>query len=300
MKFTPRVWTILLAGFVLLALLLLASSLNALELAEGKPVPLGEMAPTFANSAENENLLSIFMIVFRVLMIIVWILIPIYIVYLIISKEARKRFLRDMVTLLPILFFLYWLTSSDLMQNREGEESGLLGINQPMDEGVFEQPPAMPVFQPPPDWVTTVTSLVLAVALTAIVALIIFTVWRRNRRKEELPLQKIERRAQDALDDLAAGGDLREVIQRCYFQMIDVLHEYRNIQRDRDVTPHEFERLLARHGLPPDPVHQLTMLFEQVRYGAHQPGRQEERLAISSLSAIVSACQRGREREGRS
>lgn len=299
MKFTPRVWTILLAGFVLLALLLLASSLNALELAEGKPVPYSEMAPTFSNSVENENAMSILLIIFRVAMIIVWILVPIFIIYLIISKQARKRFLRDMATLLPILFFLYWLTNSDLMRNREGEAGGMLGFNQPMEEGVIESPPVMPVFQPPPDWVTTVTSLVLAAALTAIVVLIIFAVWRRNRREEELPLQKIERRAQDALDELAAGGDLREVIQRCYFQMIDVLHEYRNIQRDRDVTPHEFEMLLTRHGLPRDPIHQLTMLFEQVRYGAHQPGRQDERLAISSLSAIVTACQRGRDGDGR-
>ena len=60
------------------------------------------------------------------------------------------------------------------------------------------------------------------------------------------------------------------------------------------MTPHEFERILQERGLPRGPVHDLTQLFEQVRYGGYNPGRQEERVAVSSLSAIVTACQRSR------
>jgi hypothetical protein len=78
--------------------------------------------------------------------------------------------------------------------------------------------------------------------------------------------------------------------------MLQAVEEYKNIRRDRDMTPHEFELALERRGLPREPIHQLTELFEQVRYGGQVPGRAEERLAVSSLSAIVSACQRTRGR----
>jgi hypothetical protein len=293
------VWTILLAVVVLASLLLLAASLNALELADGKPLPLSQMTPDLSSPGGTGDLSRIIMAIMRVGLIIAWVLVPFYVIYLIISKEARKRFIRDMMTLLPILLLLYWLTSSGVMRNQGEELSGRFGLDNQMEEGLAEEPPPMPEFQPPPAWVTTVTSLALAAAVTAIVAVTVYAIWRRTRRKEDRPLRKIERGAQDALDALAAGGDLREVIQRCYFQMIEALSQYRNIQRGRDVTPHEFEMLLQGRGLPADPVHQLTALFEQVRYGAHQPGRQEERLAVSSLSAIVTACQRARDAEAR-
>jgi hypothetical protein len=70
-----------------------------------------------------------------------------------------------------------------------------------------------------------------------------------------------------------------------------VLSEQRNIQRPSHMTPREFETALAGQGLPRDPVQQLTRLFEDVRYGTRQPGEREERLALDSLAAIVSASQ---------
>jgi hypothetical protein len=74
--------------------------------------------------------------------------------------------------------------------------------------------------------------------------------------------------------------------------MIHALETYRNIHRDRYMTPHEFEAYLEGRGLPREPVRQLTALFEQVRYGGVRPGRADERTAISSLEAIVAACQK--------
>jgi hypothetical protein len=60
------------------------------------------------------------------------------------------------------------------------------------------------------------------------------------------------------------------------------------------MTPSEFEQALQGKGLPREPVHQLTHLFEEVRYGARQVGEREERQAIDSLSAIVAACTRAK------
>jgi hypothetical protein len=111
-------------------------------------------------------------------------------------------------------------------------------------------------------------------------------------------LRRVEKEARVALDAISAGGDLREAVIRCYLQMIEALQEYRGIHRDQDITPHEFEIILAKRGMPGEPVHQLTTLFEEVRYGTFKPGRKEEQVAIASLSAIVSACQRVAERRG--
>lgn len=298
-KLSPRTWTILLAVVVLTALLLLSASLNSLELAEGKPLPTNRMAPPLVEPGDTDDLMGNFLAVIRVLMIVFWALVPFYVIYLIISKQARKRFIRDMLSILPFLLLLYFLTNNDRAQDQVDELSGRFGLDSSESDLIGEAAPPLPEFQPPPDWVTTVISLTLAVIFTVIVIGIVYAIWRRTRERKKEPLLRIEQEAQDAIDAIEAGGDLREVIQRCYFQMIEALREYRNIQRNRDVTPHEFELMLQRRGLPSVPIHQLTSLFEEVRYGGHQPGRQEERLAISSLSAIVTACQNVRDAEGR-
>jgi hypothetical protein len=58
------------------------------------------------------------------------------------------------------------------------------------------------------------------------------------------------------------------------------------------MTTHEFEEILQGKGLPDEPIHQLTLLFEDVRYGNLNPGEADETRAISSLGAIVSALRR--------
>jgi hypothetical protein len=148
--------------------------------------------------------------------------------------------------------------------------------------------------------VTTVTSIVLAVVTVLVVFFVVRAIWRRARRREDEPLRRIERRAQEAIQSIEAGGDLREVIQRCYMQMLQAVSEYRLIDREQSMTPHEFELLLEHRGLSIEAVRDLTALFERVRYGAEQPGRREEREAIASLSAIVSACQRSSPRSRKS
>jgi hypothetical protein len=55
------------------------------------------------------------------------------------------------------------------------------------------------------------------------------------------------------------------------------------------MTTQEFEKLLQGKGLPDEPIHQLTLLFEEVRYGNIAPGEGDETRAISSLRTVVSA-----------
>ncbi len=165
-------------------------------------------------------------------------------------------------------------------------------------EELVPTPIPPPEFTPPPSWVTSITTIAIALVISLLLIGIFYAIWRRSQERLKLrePLKKVERQAQAALDTIRAGGDLSEAILRCYLQMVETLKEYRGIYRDQDMTPHEFEIFLGRHGVPDEPVHHLTRLFEEVRYGAIKPGRKEEQVAIASLSAIVSACQRAAER----
>lgn len=277
----------------MLSLILLAGSLNSLELKPGQEFHFEEAAETVYAQDVPEGWSGILLVVFRIILILSWVVIPLYLILLIFSKEARKRFVRDMVMIMPILVMLYLLNTSQVARNLA--ENLEMNFGE-METAEFEDPGevAPPEFVPPPDWVTTLAIVIIALVVAAIVAGAIYIVWKRSRERNYEPIHRVEKEARAALDAIETGGDLREAIIRCYVQMIEALKEYRGIYRDRDMTAHEFELFLSKRGLPREPVHQLTQLFEQVRYGAQIPGRREENQAISSLSAIISACQKTR------
>ena len=101
--------------------------------------------------------------------------------------------------------------------------------------------------------------------------------------------------AQQAVDALRAGMDLRNVVIRCYFQMALALQEKHGIQLEATMTAREFERLLEYEGFPVAPVHQLTSLFEKVRYSSQDTITQaDEAMALASLNAIIRAGSQGR------
>lgn len=141
--------------------------------------------------------------------------------------------------------------------------------------------------EPPPilDWLVTAAAIVLALVAAGLLGLIIWGLSLR-RKKESLP-ELISQQAQDALDALEAGGDFRDVVIRCYAQMSRVLLMERGLERQVDMTPHEFELSLERLSFPEAPVHSLTHLFEETRYGSQQPDEQGIEMAVSSLRAIV-------------
>ena len=276
-----------------LSLILLAGSLNALELSPGQEFRFEEAAETVYEQNVPEGWTGSLLVLFRIILILGWVLIPLYLILLIFSKEARKRFLRDMTMMLPILVMLYMLNTSQVARNMaENLELNFEEMEMAEIEGPGDLAP--PEFTPPPDWVTTLAIVIIALVAAAIVAGAIYIVWKRSRERTYEPIHRVEKEARAALDAIETGGDLREAIIRCYVQMIEALKEYRGIYRDRDMTAHEFELFLTKRGLPREPIHQLTQLFEQVRYGAQAPGRREENQAISSLSAIISACQKTR------
>jgi hypothetical protein len=203
----------------------------------------------------------------------------------------RRRVITQVVLVVLLILALYFVNRGI---KQEETPAQFPMMPQSMPELGLTQTPAPPVqeYIPPEPWVTTLTTILLAGGITLIVVVIAVVIWRRSRQAQNEPLARVRREAQAALDAIQAGGDLRDVILRCYSQMVQAAAEYRNIRRTSDMTPHEFEQILANRGVPGSPVHDLTLLFEQVRYGAYRPSRQDERTAVASLSAIISACER--------
>jgi hypothetical protein len=117
--------------------------------------------------------------------------------------------------------------------------------------------------------------------------------------KQRLPSASIEGEmlleAEAAVNDLRAGANLRNVIVRCYLQMTRSLLEESGIERNSASTVREFEARLGSLGFPAVPVHQLSSMFEKIRYGEQGADADDERVAIESLNQIIQFCRDGRD-----
>ena len=220
-----------------------------------------------------------------ILRIFMLILLPLSVLYMIITKEGRKRALRTLLQL-----FLFMLLISIVLERQTD-------LGEVPQEAVPESAPTEEVqLEPPPEFVvgdmqdiTTTLSLVLAIGLTIVIITALYILWWRRRPIQDTTLIDLAREAQDALDDIQAGGSLRNAVIRCYAEMSRVISEKRNIQRGITVTSHEFEAHLVKAGLPKAPVQELTHLFEVARYSDRDPGPTEEQRAVACLSSIVTA-----------
>lgn len=289
-KISRQTWLLILVGLTLIVVLLLAGSLRNMVFSPGHALPFEQMMPNFSTIGTDDELTRQVMIVMRIIFILGWIVLPFYVIYLIISPEARKRFLRDLVTILPFLLLLYFL-SNGLQNNQQAQDLDRRIQGNPVEEVAVTPAPQVEFTADPSDWQVTLTIIGLAVAGTGLGVGALY-IYLNSLHPKQQPLTRLAEEAQSAIDAIEAGGDLRDVIMRCYYEMNRAIGDSRNLKRNADMTAHEFESFLLEKGLPHEPIHNLTELFERVRYGAFEPGRQEERLAVSSLSAIVAACQR--------
>lgn len=278
-----KLWILLAAGVAIVALLLLSSSLTDLELLPGEPFPWGLLAmraePGAVGSIGGGTLLV------TILRIFMLILLPITLIYILFTKEGRKRALRAIVQL---IFFMLLMSvvlerQAALIPTPDESTTQL----SPLEEMPFEAPPEFV----PGDMqdLTNTLSLALAIVLTIIILSTLYILWRRSRLPKDGALVELAREAQDALDAIQAGGSVKNAVIRCYVEMSRVIAENRNIQRGSTMTSHEFEEHLVKAGLPKGPIQQLTRLFEDARYGDRDPGPAEEQRAVACLSAIVAA-----------
>jgi hypothetical protein len=171
----------------------------------------------------------------------------------------------------------------------------LIAVLLPKSQAVPQEAPPLPVPKPPVTAPLGPTPSILLVLAGIGILVIVLALGARMIAERRKPAGGLwETAAEEALQALQDGEDVRKAILECYRRMSSALREEQNIERESSMTAGEFERLLTAKGVPPSPVHLLTALFEEVRYGRAEPSQSEVRDAVQSLEAILSYSRAGR------
>lgn len=280
-----KVRWLLVLGIALVALILLSAGLSNLELHAGQPISLqGLLSLIFAPSDGAWPAGSALDIVWRIFSLIFVVLLPFAIVYFIVSAEARRRVIRDLAVMLSIaLVFYAWVRAVRMDRAELGD------VRNAVPTPAMPSMPTRADFAPDPSaWLVWLVSAGMA---AAIAGLILGAIWYL-RQGTDSRRQQIAHEAREALTDLRAGGDFKNVVFRCYAEMVRIAGERSGIDRAQGMTPREFEQRLEEIGFPRQDVQRLTRLFEDVRYGAKLSGEREEREAEACLEAVARASRR--------
>lgn len=282
-----RLQVLIFSGVAIAVTVVLAAGLSGIRLQPGKSFPVAAFSRPGEGAVELSFLGRLFIVLLRVLLFAVWIILPLAVLYLIVSPSARKRLLRDLLGLLPFFVLLYLLLRAS-SRTLQGEEQQL------------QMPEVAPQISPltsgpvltntsPPEWFIFAASLVVAILVIAPLVGVAWFLWQRRRRRE-VGLERLAQEAQATITAIQSGADLRNAIIHCYVEMARIVREQRGIARDSTETATEFAAELEGAGLPGQDVRRLTRLFESVRYGAKLTGEDEEREAVAALTAIAQAC----------
>jgi hypothetical protein len=282
------VFLLLVAGMLTL---LLAMSLPNLTLSPGQPFSLGQADSDTPIGPSSGG--DVFLHILRGFLALTLILLPVYILHSLVTREGRRRLLFMLILVALLFWFADYLRRHPLLEAFDPQPQGGEIQGDGSTSGGLNLPPA--VFQAePPSWLTLavigITSVVIVIVVFAVVG------WLQQRIKADTTLEKLAETAQNTIDSLQAGGDFEATIIRCYLEMNRVVKTEKGITRQAAMTPREFEDVLMGKGLPQEAIQTLTRLFEHVRYGRLPTGTREEYLAVSCLTDIVNAC--GGQHEG--
>lgn len=210
-----------------------------------------------------------------------WLLLIFSIVYAVISPQFRRELVR-MFVMLSFFALLLPYIAKRMVQEPVPTEAEAQPGDISFGDVIFPEPP--PFIQQPPGWF-------LFLAKVLILALIfggIYLVWRRLRPKSDAQTVVVKNIRQ-ALSSLESGSELKDVVMACYAKMCRELQKTQDVWRHKAMTPREFENHLANAGITSAHIRQLTLLFEDVRYGAKPTDTTTEHKAKQSLQAILQA-----------
>jgi hypothetical protein len=276
--------------FTCLLLVLLAVSFPALKMQPGDMFLLwtGEGDASGANPVGDN--VSWFLVLTQVIIAILIIMLPVYIMLSLLNKEERKKLLANVIMISLFILILLLPFSKDLRAIQPNDPATPQPELTEQPELDYDSIPApIFIFNPSP-WMMPLI-LIGAAVLLAGAAFLSIKILSDRSDLDRLPYLDIAENAQTALEDIhEAKMDFDDIIIRCYAEMSHTLRSEKGIQRSEAMTPHEFEQKLLYRGFPARPIHQLTKLFEQVRYGRQQPGENEKQVAVESLGEIIEHC----------
>lgn len=266
------------------ALLLLAVSLSNLQLQAGSPFPGAGNPGEEARAGETQPLaITAAYPILKGLLALIFSALSIYLIARLIALVEIKNILRLALAAAIILAIVYLLPST--APNPPANIS--TGPSEAPIQPNFENP-VSPLGQPP-QYITWIVIVILSLGI----GWLVFNYVRRWPGASA-PGDPLLQEAEMAIDAIQSGVELKYAIMNCYFQMTLAIYHEQGIERQDAMTAREFERWLAIKGFPPRPVHQLTSLFEKVRYGTHQSSDQDEEIALDSLNEIVQFCRKER------
>lgn len=276
---------LILVGLVILVTTVIATSLSQLQLQPGMPIPRIQgdnvMAPPVAREPIAIVPVNKFAVIFFGLIFAGSML---YVIYKLVRGTNWQEllvFIRTAIVVSmvigSIIFIIFLMPKSD--------SSAVTEIPLPTPQPL----PTSPLGSAPP-------SLLWLVGIGLLIASILVGIWIATSFRQARPLDLVELEAEKAWQALKTGRDLKDVIITCYRQMSLALEKEKGIERKNFMTTVEFEALLEGMGIPHAPIHQLTDLFNAVRYGNWQPNPVDEQSAIQCLEAIMMYSRETKER----
>jgi len=279
-----RIISLVVSGVGALTIIILAASLSNLEFSSGQNLLYDINEPGFPkNFLEYSDMLVSFFLSSIV------ILIPLAIILLVYSTEAREILKRNLKGTFIFLAFL-------LLARYFGMKFGGKGISNGLTTGDSTAPNSIDISQSlrgnigeiepytPPDfagWQGYIIGLIIFILL----GLLIFFLWDRNRSKgKDLGII-----ASETIEEIRAGRRWEDAVIECYSQMSIAVSKKRKLDRKKSMTPNEFAQILISTGLPEKPVLALTRLFEKARYSPRSSQSNETNEAIQCLTQIKQA-----------
>lgn len=270
--------TLLLFAFSILGISALISLLPNLEMNLGSLLVLSGREtirlPSGAISPGASEFINFLFLVFRLL---VFALLPISIIYFVVSSDARRKVLYQFIfvvaNILVLMILLPRIRPQELPESTPLPAAESTPSYSPEEFQVSD-------IQTPPWFVLTAGGLLLVLVGAA--------AWRIINRSQppDLPGQ-IAKQARRTLDDLDRGTLFQNAILQCYHEMTRLIKSSKKLDRQAHMTPREFTLELERHGLHNQHIARLTQLFERARYGAVEYSAEEEQEARSCLAAIA-------------
>lgn len=272
----------LLLGLVvvsLLAVTVLASGLSSVEIQNSRQfsVESAQSVADFVNLSIPASAASAFIFLAGFLRLMLLILLPFSIYYFIKSSKARKRILIQVLYLVGFTYLILALSKSLGQSPLEVTPEPLASI-----PGPTASPDLVAGVSNVPGWVYAVASVAIAMLLAAVAVLAY-----RTLRASEGSNHDTAAEARWALDALDRGVGLENVIFRAYQQLCTTSSDRLGVRRHPDMTPTEYERVLAKTGIPSSPLASLTRLFEKARYGSVALGDDDEQEAVAALRLIL-------------